>query len=156
MPAGTLTVIAPNGEPIVPAISDERLAWVLSKVRPLLRFRIKLDPRESYIVTDEPSETGALCEIRYSGNARDPECYSRFERGHEVQPDTCVDRRIVYHPTGFYEMFNPTFADVFAQTPDSVIDQADAFELMYFRDKRAVVWPGGKHHWSVALFYKLH
>lgn len=98
----------------VPPITDERLAELAARIKPVVQFK----GRRHYI---------APVDLR-------GEAYTWAPRlAEEAPPLVTLGEFQTYHAYGYYGMFKPSVAEVLAQVPAEHAAQAVAFEI--------VVWP---------------
>ena len=94
----------------IPNISDERLAELVARIRPVVRQ----DDQLFYIKPVDPRKIAFTWDPKLDGRAH------RLARLVSVR---------TLHTYGYYGMFKPSIAECLAQMPEEIADNAVAFEI---------------------------
>ena len=128
----------------IPAISAERVAELLQRIRPLVR-----------------SHTQGLLHFYQAPGERDPFRSSFTWDGDKglgerapVESYRLLEAQPTYHACGYHACFKPSIAEVLAQIPEHLIEDVVAFEVLFGQDLTDCVdYPGLYGHKTVTLLY---
>lgn len=106
----------------IPFISDEQLAKMAEKIRPVHRKRDE---------NGEHSGKGALHFIEIPKDIRGMS-HTFGPQWQEPVPDKALkpmETIFTYHSCGYHQLLKPSVAEVFAQIPAHLVDKVAAFEI---------------------------
>jgi len=139
----------------IPKISNERLAELSARIKPVVRFNHKareLPPKDGWNLSDlVPDKHDGLLYFVEDSYPRDNLFTWEPEPTHQAEDLKEFDAILTWHTWAYYGFFKPTIAEVLAQIPEQLLDKVVAFQTLASVEIDNIV---GDYHVAITILYK--